>query len=136
MKTKKDIRFRIDEETGTILKDWRPGPEESICSEPIGSLYHDKSKNHFTFNYISHTPMELHLRNMRRIYIWNQKEGYSDYTWEVKFGVPLNPEVVKKFTTFYCSKCKGSTTGVNWCENPDCPNQPCCGESHDKCDCN
>lgn len=37
---------------------------------------------------------------------------------------------------YYCHDCKGTTYDVNYCDNPDCPNMPCCGRSKEECDCN
>lgn len=37
---------------------------------------------------------------------------------------------------YKCPKCKGHTWGVAWCENPSCPNMPCCGRPIELCDCN
>lgn len=36
---------------------------------------------------------------------------------------------------FYCQKCKGYTYDVDWCENPCCPNMPCCGKPRELCNC-
>jgi hypothetical protein len=35
----------------------------------------------------------------------------------------------------YCEDCKGTTMGVDYCDNPDCPFMPCCGKSKDDCSC-
>ena len=37
---------------------------------------------------------------------------------------------------YYCSKCEGTSTNSTMCENPNCPNQPCCGQPKEKCMCN
>ena len=37
---------------------------------------------------------------------------------------------------FYCDKCKGTTKDYECCDNPSCPNQPCCGKPLKYCDCN
>jgi hypothetical protein len=36
---------------------------------------------------------------------------------------------------YYCEDCKG-TSDSDQCENPDCPNQPCCGKPLEECHCN
>ena len=36
---------------------------------------------------------------------------------------------------YYCSKCKGTTYDVDYCDNPCCPNMPCCGRPRELCDC-
>ena len=36
---------------------------------------------------------------------------------------------------FYCKKCKGVTYDVDYCDNPSCPNMPCCGKPKESCDC-
>ena len=36
---------------------------------------------------------------------------------------------------YYCEKCKGTSTTSNQCENPSCPNMPCCGLPRSKCKC-
>lgn len=38
--------------------------------------------------------------------------------------------------TYYCPKCKGYTSYVDWCGNPCCPNMPCCGKPRELCKCN
>ena len=37
----------------------------------------------------------------------------------------------------YCQECKGYTLTYPGgpCENPDCPNMPCCGKPRDECAC-
>ena len=35
---------------------------------------------------------------------------------------------------FYCDECKGTSPTSNCCENPSCPNMPCCGHTT-TCDC-
>jgi len=37
---------------------------------------------------------------------------------------------------YYCDKCKGTTKNCETCDNPSCPNQPCCGRPLRECDCN
>lgn len=37
---------------------------------------------------------------------------------------------------FYCPSCGGKTIGVSYCDNPECPNMPCCGKPKDQCNCN
>ena len=37
---------------------------------------------------------------------------------------------------YHCDLCKGVTLNCNWCENPSCPNQPCCGRPLKLCNCN
>ena len=36
---------------------------------------------------------------------------------------------------YYCPDCKGTTFDVDYCDNPDCPNMPCCGKPRELCDC-
>jgi len=37
---------------------------------------------------------------------------------------------------YYCDKCKGTTKCVDYCDNPSCPEQPCCFKPLKDCDCN
>lgn len=37
--------------------------------------------------------------------------------------------------SYHCPKCGGTTFGVDYCDNPDCPNRPCCGRPAEECDC-
>lgn len=36
---------------------------------------------------------------------------------------------------FYCKKCKGTSPTSYLCENPECPNMPCCGKPEEECMC-
>jgi len=36
---------------------------------------------------------------------------------------------------FKCDKCKGTTKDVDYCDNPSCPNMPCCGKPKEDCEC-
>jgi len=36
---------------------------------------------------------------------------------------------------FHCNECGGTTYYVDYCDNPCCPNQPCCGKPKDQCYC-
>ena len=36
---------------------------------------------------------------------------------------------------FKCDKCHGTSTTSHLCENPCCPNMPCCGKSETECSC-
>ncbi len=46
----------------------------------------------------------------------------------------INSEI--RLPNYYCPKCEGITRGVKWCENPCCPNQPCCRKPKKECTCN
>lgn len=37
---------------------------------------------------------------------------------------------------YICNKCGGKSSTSNCCENPDCPNMPCCGKTKENCNCN
>jgi len=36
---------------------------------------------------------------------------------------------------YHCPKCKGYSYDVDYCDNPSCPNMPCCGKPKELCDC-
>ena len=36
---------------------------------------------------------------------------------------------------YKCPKCSGDSPTSNTCENPDCPNMPCCGKPQEECSC-
>ena len=36
---------------------------------------------------------------------------------------------------YHCDKCEGTSTTSTVCENPDCPNQPCCSKPLAECRC-
>lgn len=36
---------------------------------------------------------------------------------------------------YTCKKCKGTSVGSHLCENPECPNMPCCGLPVSECTC-
>jgi hypothetical protein len=60
------------------------------------------------------------------------------YLFMVIIGLSLLLEPKKplsKSESYYCEKCKGTSTTSNQCENPYCPNMPCCGDPEDKCEC-
>jgi len=65
---------------------------------------------------------------------------WSDYVWfrsndtRVKFLQHLISIVEKERNSFYCEECKG-TSDSYLCENPSCPNLPCCGKPETECDC-
>jgi hypothetical protein len=37
---------------------------------------------------------------------------------------------------YKCDKCQGTTNNSELCENPECPNMPCCGKPKELCTCN
>jgi hypothetical protein len=37
--------------------------------------------------------------------------------------------------SWQCPECKGFSDDSECCPNPDCPNQPCCGQSLEGCSC-
>ena len=39
-------------------------------------------------------------------------------------------------SNYKCNKCNGTTYNSTNCENPACPNLPCCGENVNMCRCN
>lgn len=43
--------------------------------------------------------------------------------------------VVIDVPDFKCDQCKGTTKHSYCCENPSCPNMPCCGKSVEDCTC-
>lgn len=36
---------------------------------------------------------------------------------------------------YHCPNCKGYTYDVDYCDNPCCPNMPCCGKPRELCSC-
>lgn len=44
-------------------------------------------------------------------------------------------EESKERTYYFCEKCKGRTYDVDYCDNPSCPNMPCCGRPKELCKC-
>lgn len=47
----------------------------------------------------------------------------------------INIDLLTNMKSYYCSKCKGYTYDVDYCDNPSCPNMPCCGKPKELCDC-
>ena len=56
---------------------------------------------------------------------------------------PCKPEIFKAtyelvvvdIPDFKCDQCKGTTKHSYCCENPSCPNMPCCGKPVEECNC-
>ena len=42
---------------------------------------------------------------------------------------------IAKSKHYKCKRCKGTTLNCEVCDNPSCPNQPCCGQPKNICDC-
>ena len=55
-----------------------------------------------------------------------------------KWYLEKREELLKKIPKsvgFECNECKGNSPTSDQCENPSCPNQPCCGKPKELCSC-
>ena len=64
----------------------------------------------------------------------NDDLGFTEeYRMSIKSIIDLLIDIENK--DFECDKCKGVCSDSIQCENPSCPNMPCCEESRTRCEC-
>ena len=64
----------------------------------------------------------------------NDELGFTEeYRMSIKSIIDLLIDIENK--DFECDKCKGVSSDSIQCENPSCPNMPCCNLPREKCDC-
>jgi hypothetical protein len=77
---------------------------------------------------------------------YNDKDGWFIIEFNSSWGSGLNScnpnkiiqairEATENIIKYFCPECKGTTFYVDYCDNPECPNMPCCGKPRELCDC-
>lgn len=118
---------------------WTGGPDQT--EDPAWMVDAMKEGEAWVENKPNTEIMELHILTLEG----TMTAQIGDYIIQGVQGeiYPCKPEIFKAtyeeeipiVPDFECDQCKGITKHSYCCENPACPNMPCCGKPQELCEC-